>query len=345
MAAIAPVAQDDQYARLLSKVRRELGPVILAALVDGRTEDIVVNPDLRLWVKRRGEDFEQVGLMEREKVEAVIGTVAAMSHAVINRDNPILESELALDGSRFEGIVPPVTRQAVFAIRVRSSRVFTLDDYERAGILTHKDDPLNHSRSAGQDRFAAAMHGQSHTRIIQHAIRLRKNILVVGATGSGKTTLLNAMLDAIAELTPGDRVIAIEDTPELQCPVVNYLDLRATDKVSMLDCLRASMRLKPTRIIVGEVRGAEAHTLLKAWNTGHPGGLGTIHANSAEFGLTRLESLIAEATSAPQQRLIADTVDLVVFVDPESSLASGRKVRDLLLVTGWKDGWYEVQHV
>jgi len=141
-------------------------------------------------------------------------------------------------------------------------------------------------------------------------------------TGSGKTTLLNAILDAIAELTPFDRVISIEDTTELQCRVPNYLDLRAVGNVTMLECLRASMRLKPTRIVVGEVRGAEAHTLLKAWNTGHPGGLGTIHANGALLGLTRLESLVAEGTDAPQQKLIAETVDLVIFVDPEPSLTA-----------------------
>ena len=184
-----------------------------------------------------------------------------------------------------------------------------------------------------------------HGEIIRAAVRERKNILVVGATGSGKTTLLNAILDAIAELTPADRVISIEDTTELQCRVRNYLDLRAVGEVTMLQCLRASMRLKPTRIVVGEVRGGEAHTLLKAWNTGHPGGLGTVHANGALLGLTRLESLVAEGTEAPQQRLIAETVDLVIFIDPEPALKAGRKVRELLLVTGWKDEQYQVEQV
>jgi len=187
--------------------------------------------------------------------------------------------------------------------------------------------------------------GLRHAEIIRAAVRERKNILVVGATGSGKTTLLNAILDAIAELTPEDRVISIEDTMELQCRVRNYLDLRAVGEVTMLKCLRACLRLKPTRIVVGEVRGAEAHTLLKAWNTGHPGGLGTVHANGALLGLTRLESLVAEGTDSPQQRLIAETVDLVIFVDAEPALKAGRKVRELLLVTGWKDGQYQVEQV
>jgi type IV secretion system protein VirB11 len=103
--------------------------------------------------------------------------------------------------------------------------------------------------------------------------------------------------------------------------------------------------LKPTRIVVGEVRGAEAHTLLKAWNTGHPGGAATVHANDAVSGLIRLESLIAEATSAPQQNLIAEAVDLVIFVDEEPAVKAGRKVREVLLVSGYRDGRYQVEHV
>ena len=149
----------------------------------------------------------------------------------------------------------------------------------------------------------------------------------------------------MAQLTPTDRVISIEDTTELQCQVKNYLDLRAVGSVTMLECLRACMRLKPTRIVVGEVRGAEAHTLLKAWNTGHPGGAATIHANDAMSGLIRLESLVAEATSAPQQHLIAEAVDLVIFVDEEPELTAGRKVREVLLVTGYRDSRYQAELV
>ena len=159
------------------------------------------------------------------------------------------------------------------------------------------------------------------------------------------SSLVNGILDSLAELTPHDRVISIEDTTELQCPVKNHLDLRAVGNVTMLECLRACMRLKPTRIVVGEVRGAEAHTLLKAWNTGHPGGAATVHANDALSGLIRLESLVAEATSAPQQTLIAEAVDLVVFVDEESSVKAGRKVREVLLVTGHPNGNYQVERV
>ena len=261
----------------------------------------------------------------------------------MNHERPILETELPLDGSRFEGVVSPVVRRPVFAIRLRPRKIFTLDDYEADGILTDATDPLNKRRR--RDDFLDTVRSLNHADVIRAAVRVRKNILVVGSTGSGKTTLVNAILDSLARLAPHDRVISIEDTIELQCPVENYLDLRAVGNVSMLECLRACMRLKPTRIVVGEVRGAEAHTLLKAWNTGHPGGAATVHANDALSGLIRLESLVAEATSAPQQTLIAEAVDLVVFVDEESSTKAGRKVKEVLLVTGYSNGSYQVEHV
>ena len=284
-----------------------------------------------------------MGNMSATQAMSALSTIAAWRGTVVNHQNPILETELPLDGSRFEGIVSPVVRHPVFAIRLRPKRIFSLEEYEASEILTTRGDARNHLRR--RDDFAGSVRGLTHGEIIRAAVREKKNILIVGATGSGKTTFANACLDALAKLTPNDRVISIEDTTELQCAVKNYLDLRAVGEVTMLDCLRACMRLKPTRIVVGEVRGAEAHTLLKAWNTGHPGGMATVHANDALSGLIRLESLVAEATSAPQQTLIAEAVDLVIFIDEEPDLAAGRKVREVLLVTGYSNGNYQVEHV
>jgi type IV secretion system protein VirB11 len=312
-------------------------------LDDNLTEDILLNPDGSLWVKRMGHGFSRIGEMPAAQAASALGTIAAWRGTVLNHEHPVLETELPIDGSRFEGIVSPVVRQPVFAIRLRPRKIFSLDDYEADGILTDGNDPLNRLRR--RDDFLDGVRGLKHADVIRAAVRARKNILVVGSTGSGKTTLVNGILDSLAQLTPHDRVISIEDTTELQCPVKNYLDLRAVGSVTMLECLRACMRLKPTRIVVGEVRGAEAHTLLKAWNTGHPGGAATVHANDALSGLIRLESLVAEATSAPQQTLIAEAVDLVVFVDEESSVKAGRKVREVLLVTGYSSGNYQVERV
>jgi type IV secretion system protein TrbB len=341
--ALAINTHDEQHQRLEVKLRRELGEQLLKLLSEERTEDVILNPDCSLWIKRLGERFTRVDTMAPQQALTAMNTIAASRGTYINFQNPILETELPLDGSRFEGLTAPVVRSPVFAIRLRPKRIFTLTDYERDGIITGAGDPLNARRR--RDDFAASVRGLSHTAIIRAAVRSRKNILVVGSTGSGKTTLVNAILNVFAEETPDDRVISIEDTTELQCSVKNFVDLRAVGSVTMLDCLRACMRLKPNRIVVGEVRGAEAHTLLKAWNTGHPGGAATIHANDALSGLIRLESLVAEATSAPQQTLIGEAVDLVIFVDEESSLRAGRKVREVLLVNGYRDGQYQVEHV
>ncbi|MCL4854992.1 MAG: Flp pilus assembly complex ATPase component TadA [Bryobacteraceae bacterium] len=343
MLAHAVVTSIDQQTRLDAKLRRELGEMILRALADERTEDVVLNPDSRLWVKRQGEGFEQAGEMAPAQAQTAMGTIAAQRGTVINYDRPFLEAELPVDGSRFQGILPPVTSRPVFAIRLRPRRIFTLDEYEHNGILSRQRDPLNRLRRRGS--FVDCLQGLPHAEIIRLAVKEKKNILVVGSTGSGKTTLVNAILDALVRIAPHDRVITIEDTMELRCPVQNYVDLRAVRTVSMLDCLRASMRLKPNRIVVGEVRGAEAHVMLKAWNTGHPGGAATVHANDAISGLVRLESLVAEATSAPQQNLIAEAIDLVVFIDEESDLVAGRKVRELLAVTGYDSGRYTVEYV
>jgi len=341
--ATPALIHDEQHSRLEAKLKRELGEIILELLADERTEDIVLNPDSSLWVKRMGEGFLNVGQMPPAQAASALNTIAAWKGTVMNHERPILETELPLDGSRFEGITSPIVRRPVFAIRLRPKRIFTLAEYEGAGILSQRNDPLNRTRK--RDTFIERVRSRSHAEVIRAAVAEKKNILTVGATGSGKTTFVNAVLDVMAELAPHDRVVSIEDTTELQCAVKNYVDLRAVGSVSMLDCLRACMRLKPTRIVVGEVRGAEAHTMLKAWNTGHPGGAATVHANDALSGLIRLESLVAEATNAPQETLIAEAVDLVVFIDQEPELPAGRKVREVALVTGYRDGRYEVEYV
>lgn len=325
------------------KLLRELGPLVAACLSDPGTEDILLNPDSSLWVKRTLRDFEMVGTMTATQAMSALGTIAAIRDTVISHENPILETELPSDGSRFEGLIPPVVRQPVFAIRQRPRAVFTISDYEAAGILTDKHDALNRQRHRNQ--FIEMVRGKNHGDVIRAAIAQRKNMLVAGSTGSGKTTFINAVLDELVAISPTDRVLIIEDTPELQCNVKNSVALLAVGRVSMLDCLRASMRLKPTRIVVGEVRGGEALTMLKAWNTGHPGGAASVHANDARSALVRLESLVAEATEAPQQQLIAEAINVVVFVDNEPAIKAGRKVREIAVVMGCRDGTYELEYV
>lgn len=323
----------EQEGRLQEKLRRELGAQVLAELENPKTEDILLNPDGTLWVKRAGEGFVELGEYNQQNALSAMGTIAAWHETVINYDKPILECELPIDGSRFEGLVRPAVSAPTFAIRTRATQIYSLDQYSAAGIITHGADTLNGQRrtsSAFADEIKSA--GLNHTQVIKKAVADKKSILVVGATGSGKTTLVNSLLLEMSICAPQDRVIIIEDTVELQCFVRNHVQLKAFGGVSMLDCLKATMRLKPVRIVVGEVRGAEALTLLKAWNTGHPGGVATVHANDALAGLKRLEALISEATQAPQQNLIAEAIDLVVFIDEEPRLGAGRKVREVLAV-------------
>lgn len=237
-----------------------------------------------------------------------MGTVASTLRTQITALNPILECELPLDGSRFEALIPPVVAGPTFTIRKKASKIFTLDNYVESGIMT-----------------------QAQCEAIEAAVRNRRNVLVVGGTGTGKTTLTNGIIDYMAKACPQDRIVIIEDTGELQCAATNVVILRAVDHVDMTRLLKATMRLRPDRILVGEVRDGAALALLKAWNTGHPGGAATVHANSAPAGLIRMEQLVAEATQAPMHALIAEAVDLIVSIE---KTAGGRRIKEVVTVEG-----------
>lgn len=336
------MSQVEKDRRLEEKLRRELGETIVGLLRSGsELEDIALNADGRLWAKRSGRDFEPVGAMRESAALSAMGTIASMRGTVVNHEHPILETEMPIWGARFEGLVPPIVSGPVFAIRQRASKVYSLEEYANRGILTHKDDPRNRVRQ--QEEFVDRVQAKSHLEVIRTAVAERQNILVAGATGAGKTTFLNAILMAIAEQTCSDRIVVIEDTPELQVKCENQVTLLASAEISMLECLRATMRLRPTRIVVGEVRGKEALTMIKAWNTGHPGGAASVHANDAYAALVRLEALVAEATDAPQQRLIAEAIDVVVSVGCDAH--EGRKVRQVAVVKDFEDGHYILESV
>lgn len=302
--AARPVSEAQR--RLTEKLRRELGPEIIALLDDPNVVEIMLNPDGELWVERLGKDMVRFGSMTAAAAESAMNTIASSLRTEITREKPILECELPIDGSRFEGVIPPIVSGPTFTIRKKAGKVFTLDDYVTNGIMTQ------------QQRVA-----------IGRAVEKRQNILVVGGTGTGKTTLTNAIIGAIVEASAEHRLVIIEDTGELQCSARNAVTMRAVEHVSMLSLLKVAMRLRPDRIIVGEVRDGSALALLKAWNTGHPGGAATVHANSAIAGLIRMEQLVGEATQAPMQVLIAEAVDLIVSIE---KTAQGRRVKEVLAV-------------
>ncbi len=300
---------EESVERIVTKIKREFGDDVLKLLNDPLTIEVMLNPDGNLWAEKLGQEPFCFGAFSEAKAKSVIASTATILETVVNSENPILECELPLDGSRFEALLPPVVSAPVFTIRKKASKIFTLEDYVNSQVLE-----------------------QNQSDFIKAAIQARKNILVVGGTQTGKTTFSNAVLDGIATINPDHRIIIIEDTSELQCAAKNKVFLRSTIRVSMQDLLKATMRLRPDRIIVGETRGKEALDLLKAWNTGHPGGLATVHASSAKGGLKRLEQLISEISSANMAELIAEAVNVVIYME---KTPNGRKIKEIVEVAGF----------
>lgn len=332
-----------QRERLLESIERECGNTFMQALHDDEVFEIALNPDGRLWTEKAGRGWEFTGTyMDGNSATSMLKTCASMLQTNITYENPILEGEFPLDSSRLQALIPPIVESPAFALRKKAVKIFSLDEYVSSGIIR----PLTKEYLAQVIRRHADTHVYKHpVDAIRSAIATQKNILVVGGTGSGKTTLANAILAEFPTICPRDRIITIEDTRELQIKVENIVSLRTSDTVSMQRLLRATMRLKPNRIIVGEVRGGEALALLKSWNTGHPGGVATLHADSAYEGLIRLEQLIEENPDIKANpQVIATAVKLVIFIEPING-KPGRLVTQISEVLGHKNGRYILQPI
>ncbi len=289
-------------------LRTALGPLIAGHLEDPRVVEVMLNPDGRLWIDRLSGGLEDTGArVGPADAERIVRLVAHHVGLEVHAGSPGISAELPEGGERFEGLVPPVVAAPCFAIRRPAVAVFTLTDYVQAGIMSGLQADL-----------------------LRAAVRSRKNILVAGGTSTGKTTLVNALLAEIAQT--GDRVVLIEDTRELQCAAPNLVALRTKDGAATLsDLVRSALRLRPDRIPIGEVRGAEALDLLKAWGTGHPGGVGTLHAGSAMGALRRLEQLIQEAVVTVPRALIAETIEVIAVL---TGRGAARRLADLAAVKG-----------
>jgi type IV secretion system protein TrbB len=308
------VAEEAQ-GRRRQMLRTAFGPTIAAALADPTVIEVMVNPDGKLWIERAtvGRQFtgERVGSAEAERI---IRLVAAHVRREVHDQAPIVSAELPETGERFEGVMPPVSPAPCFAVRKPADVLYRLSDYVTARIMSVQQ-----------------------AQVLATAVRERQNILVVGGTSSGKTTLVNALLAEIADLD--ERVVILEDTRELKCAAADCVALRTKPGVATLaDLVRSTLRLRPDRIIVGEVRGPEALDMLKAWNTGHPGGITTVHANSGPAGLYRLEQLVQEAVVTVPRNLIVEAIDIVVFL---GGRGVSRRVETLLEVASLDaDGEY-----
>ena len=307
----------EALARGARMLRTALGSTITHLLEDPSVVEVMLNPDGRLWVDRLSEGLADTGeRLSAADGERIVRLVAHHVGAEVHARSPRVSAELPETGERFEGLLPPVVAAPAFAIRKPAVAVFTLDDYMAAGIMN-------------ADQAAT----------LRTAVASRANILVAGGTSTGKTTLTNALLAEVAKSS--DRVVIIEDTRELQCTAPNLVAMRTKDGVATLsELVRSSLRLRPDRIPIGEVRGAEALDLLKAWGTGHPGGIGTIHAGTGIGALRRLEQLIQEAVVTVPRALIAETIDLVAVL---SGRGSARRLAELARVDGLgPDGDYRI---
>jgi len=307
---------DTAHNRLMSMLLTALGYHVNCLLEEKDVVELMLNPDGHLWVDRLGKGRSDTGIqIKPTDAQRVIELVSSSTGSVCSTQLPIVSAELPGSGNRFQGMLPPVVAHPVFTIRKKALMVFTLDDYVQQNIL------------AAEQREK-----------IKVAVASKKNILIVGGTGSGKTTFANAVLHEISKTK--DRCLLIEDTLELQCTSPDTVSMRSSDHVSMNELLRSAMRLRPDRIIVGEVRGPESLTFLKASNTGHPGSMCTCHANSAKGGLTRLEQLIQEAIPTPQQALIAEAVNVVVYIE---RYQNGRRIKEIAEVKGFVNGDYVLE--
>lgn len=308
--------------RRRAMLRTAFGPIIASALNDPLVTEIMVNPDGALRLDKLGQCRVDTGTrLDPGEVERIIRMVASHIRVEAHMANPIISAELPARedgkaGERFEGILPPVSIAPCFSIRKPAIRIYGLAEYVADGVMS-----------------------SSQADLLRRLVTERRNLLVAGGTSSGKTTLANALLAEIAR--ENERIILIEDTRELRCAAPDCVALRTRPGVvTLADLVRSTLRLRPDRIIVGEVRGVEALDMLKAWNTGHPGGIATLHANSALAALYRLEQLVEEAVTSVPRRLIAEAIDVVIFIQGRGS---DRRVETIAEVTGLgPDGHYQL---
>ena len=264
-----------------------LGP-LSDALSDPEVVEISCNPDGEVFVERFGAGPQHWGSLERSRTDRFVRWCASWSATELAFDRPILSGRVPGTAHRIEALMPPVTDGPTFSIRRHRDTVPSLEE------CVPEDVPRE---------------------ILMKAVAARKNVLIAGATGAGKTTLLNACLGGLARVAPETRLVTIEDTPEIRAPFANAVALRTSDGVTMDRLLVSALRQAPDRIVVGEVReGSVLLTLIKAWNTGHPGGLCTLHANSAQEVIDRLSLLATEVMTADPVPILLQATDLIVFM-------------------------------
>ncbi|HEV7658852.1 MAG TPA: P-type DNA transfer ATPase VirB11 [Allosphingosinicella sp.] len=299
--------------------------------------DIYVNRPGELWVETTGGAIERhdAPALDEATLARLARQIAALSHQGISREHPLLSATLP-DGARVQVVAPPATRGPLaLAIRKHVSPELRLDDYVAAGAFAETKGREGMDRSEVDRALAAQLQAGDIAGMLAAAVKARKNILVSGGTSSGKTTFLNAL---IREIPEGERLILIEDTPELFVAHDNVVGLLAARsalgeaEVTANDLLAASLRMRPDRIILGELRGPEAFAFLRAINTGHPGSMTTVHADSAERAVEQIVLLALQAGTQLNREdirhYVSRTVDVFVHLD---RIAGRRRVAEVVL--------------
>lgn len=270
------------------------GEEIMTLMDDADIIEVMLNPDGKLWAESltKGKFFTQQKI-DAIQAGSIIKLIASYKQTIADADHPEVACELPESGARFQGWLPPIVVAPSFTIRKRATLIYSLDDYVAAGGLKEHE-----------------------AMFLRQAISERKNIIIAGGTASGKTTFANALLRELHDST--ERVIILEDLPELQVAVADYVKLNTSHNITMRDLVKGVLRMRPDRIIIGEVRDGAALELLKAWNTGHPGGVCTVHANSPEATITRLEDLVQEVVAVVPERLIQEAIDIIIFMQRDA---------------------------
>lgn len=296
----------EEYNRNIEMIKKTLGHQFMDALNNNKIIEIMCNSDGSLWVDELGIGMSKVGSISKHNVTVAINTIASLLKVTATKQTPIIEGEFPLDNSRFAAQLPPVVAAPTFALRKKASLVFTLEDYVTKGMMTN-----------------------DQKEIIKKSIEDHKNIIIVGGTSSGKTTLTNACIDYMSKIADSERIIIIEDTGEIQCNAENVVLFHTSVHTSITDLLKTTLRMRPDRIIIGEVRDHTALDLLDAWSTGHPGGICTIHANNSLQALDRVEGLVSRHPFSPTDKktVIGNAVDLIVNI---RKTGTSRKVEEIL---------------
>jgi type IV secretion system protein VirB11 len=308
----------ESKSRLYKKLYDDLGEEIISYLKNSDVNEIMLNPDGMLWVDKSSIGQINVGVVSQDRASSIINTVAGIHNLVVSYANPRIKGDLPryreMNGERFTGTISPVVSSPAFNIRKKSEVIYTLTDY------------------VDTDRMTSAQ-----ANLLTDLVSARKNILVCGGPGSGKTTVTNALIVEAVKCDTNQRFVILEDLPELQCSAPNKLPMLTTENISMTVLLREAMRRRPDRILIGEVIGAEALDMLKAWNTGCPGGICTVHANGTEEAVQRILDLAMESGLVnPPINLVLQTIDAIVFVIRQKNQKGF--VKEITLLEGYENG-------